>query len=326
MPKISIIIPVYNVEKYVECCIRSILQQKFKDYEIILVNDGSKDNSGTICDFYSEKYASIHTIHKENGGLSDARNVGIKNAKGDYVLFIDSDDYIAVNSLIEINHTLDENPDVDVVFLEAVKVFTDGSIIPIGDDWQKKAIFKKSHEAVLAHVATLPKFPGSACTKLIKRSLIYKNQLYFQKGQLSEDIDWTVRLLITAQTFNYCQNDYYYYRQNREGSITNTLNIYNIYSLLYIIKKWSCGIHNYPHVSEFQEYINAFMAYEYIIVLLLYGKLKRSDKEKVKADVKSCRWLLTTCKTKKVRLIKFLNNIFGFEIVAAILSIYLRLR
>ena len=92
---ISIIVPVYNVENYLKECIDSILRQEFRDYEIILVDDGSKDDSGKICDEYGKKYSFISVIHKKNGGLSDARNFGLKIAKGEYILFIDSDDYIA---------------------------------------------------------------------------------------------------------------------------------------------------------------------------------------------------------------------------------------
>ena len=94
MPKVSVIIPVYNVEQYVEKSIQSVLNQSMKDIEIILVNDGSTDKSGEICDRYGQKEERIIVIHKENGGLSSARNVGVKAASGDYIGFIDSDDYI----------------------------------------------------------------------------------------------------------------------------------------------------------------------------------------------------------------------------------------
>lgn len=92
--KVSIIVPVYNVEKYVERCIESIIKQSYKNLEIILIDDGSKDNSGKICDEYAQKDNRIKVIHKKNGGLSDARNTGLNIADGEYICFIDSDDYI----------------------------------------------------------------------------------------------------------------------------------------------------------------------------------------------------------------------------------------
>lgn len=91
----SIIVPIYNVEKYLRCCVDSVLAENFSDYEMILVDDGSPDGCGKICDEYADKYPHIKVIHKENGGLSDARNAGIRAAKGDYLIFLDSDDYWA---------------------------------------------------------------------------------------------------------------------------------------------------------------------------------------------------------------------------------------
>lgn len=91
----SIIVPIYNVEKYLRCCVDSVLAENFADYEMILVDDGSPDGCGKICDEYAGKYPHIKVIHKENGGLSDARNAGIRAAKGDYLIFLDSDDYWA---------------------------------------------------------------------------------------------------------------------------------------------------------------------------------------------------------------------------------------
>lgn len=112
--KISII-PVYNVEKYIEQCVESILGQDYDKREIVLVDDGSTDTSGSICDVYAAKYENVIVIHKENGGLSDARNVGLAKATGDYILFVDADDFIEKNSLSSIVEIVNANS-VDAVF------------------------------------------------------------------------------------------------------------------------------------------------------------------------------------------------------------------
>jgi glycosyltransferase involved in cell wall biosynthesis len=101
MSLFSIIIPVYKVEKYLDECVQSVLSQSFTDYECILVDDGSPDNCPQICDEYAKKYEQIKIIHKENGGLSDARNVGILQASGEYIVFLDSDDYLADNNTLQ---------------------------------------------------------------------------------------------------------------------------------------------------------------------------------------------------------------------------------
>ncbi|HEL7541574.1 TPA: glycosyltransferase, partial [Enterococcus faecalis] len=113
MPKISIIVPVYNVEKYLEKCVRSILAQTFTDFELILVDDGSPDSSGAMCDQFAEQDERVKVIHKENGGLSDARNAGIEIATGEYLGFVDSDDYIA-DDMYELLYTNIVKEDADL--------------------------------------------------------------------------------------------------------------------------------------------------------------------------------------------------------------------
>ena len=322
MPNISIIIPVYNVKQYLEDCLESILNQDYKIYEIILVNDGSTDGSADICNLYSDKYSFISTIHKENGGLSDARNVGLKKSNGDYILFIDSDDMIFENSLEKIHQTLEEDLDVDVVFLEAVKLFPNGKFVPLGEGLEKSEIYKRSQEEVFKHLANLPKFPGSACTKLVKRSMLIKNKIYFEKGLYSEDIEWSIRLLTSAKKYNYCHYQYYYYRQQSVGSITNTIELKNVVSLLNIIKKWSSN----PQINSInglQHYINSFMAYEYLILLPYYGGLNKKDKNRLKLEVKEYSWLLSIINIKRVRVARILQSVLGVKKTATLLNFYL---
>ena len=127
MPKVSVIIPVYNVEQYVEKSIQSVLNQSMKDIEIILVNDGSTDKSGEICDRYGQKEERIIVIHKENGGLSSARNVGVKAASGDYIGFIDSDDYIE-SVMYETLYQMAERDSADVAVCGVYDVYKNGKV------------------------------------------------------------------------------------------------------------------------------------------------------------------------------------------------------
>ena len=113
---ISIIVPIYNVEKYLKKCIDSIINQTYKNLEIILVDDGSPDNCGKICDEYAKKDNRIKVIHKENGGVSSARNVGVENATGEYIGFVDSDDYIEKDMYeVLINNLKKENADISII-------------------------------------------------------------------------------------------------------------------------------------------------------------------------------------------------------------------
>ena len=124
-PKVSIIIPVYNVEKYLKKCLDSVVNQTLKDIEIIVVNDGSPDNSQKIIDEYAKKYSQIASYTKENGGLSDARNYGIKKSKGKYLAFIDSDDFIDHDMIKKMyNKAVKEN--LDIVVCNSVEVYENG--------------------------------------------------------------------------------------------------------------------------------------------------------------------------------------------------------
>ena len=116
--KFSIIIPVYNVEKYLKKCLTSIVQQNFNDYELILVDDGSTDMSGKICDEFEEKYNNIIVMHISNSGVSNARNKGLEIARGEYIWFVDSDDYVEPEALKILSEQLEMNPKIELLFLK----------------------------------------------------------------------------------------------------------------------------------------------------------------------------------------------------------------
>lgn len=316
--RISIIVPVYNVKQYLEECIESLLRQDIDDLEVILVNDGSTDGSEELCDAYSIRYEFIRVIHKENGGLSDARNAGLRAITGEYVVFVDSDDYLAHHAL----KTIAENVNLskpDVVFLEATKIFFDGRLVPMGDGYIKNAIDNRTKQEVLEHLSKLPKFPGSACTKMIKADLIKQHNLFFEKGLFCEDIDWTVRLLTAAETFAYCPINYYYYRQGRANSITASVGLKNLQDLLSIIDKWANQNLSY---RPFQREINAFMAYEYVVVLLMYVSLDAITAKKKLEDIKKNKWLLRCGKSRKVKFINAVAGSLGIVATARILKWY----
>lgn len=314
---ISIIIPVFNVEKYLEICLESILCQNIKEYEMILVDDGSTDKSGEICDKYEKMHQHISVIHKKNGGLSDARNMGLERAKGKYILFVDSDDYIGENTLVALIEKV-MREEADVIFLEAIKFFPNGTQVAMADGYNELFIEGRDKDTVMKHLSSLPKFPGSACTKLISRDLIIENNLYFQTGLLSEDIDWTIRLLKVAQKFGYLPIPYYFYRQERPGSITYSTNLRNVNCLLSIIEKWA----KKELKEDFQKEINSFMAYEYMVLLYNVSRLNHIDKKAVIPNVERFQWVLGYSRQKRGKLIKYLCNIFGIRMVCILLRIY----
>jgi glycosyltransferase involved in cell wall biosynthesis len=326
VPKFSIIIPVFNVAEYLPKCIDSILIQSFKDIEIILVNDGSTDNSPKICNDYSNNYSNVNVVHKDNGGASDARNVGINNATGDFILFIDADDYIKKDSLHKINEVLSEQEDIDVMFLEAVKIFPDGKEVPLNDGYIKESIINKEKDDVIKHIGELVKFPASPSTKLIRRSLLIQSKLYFQKGLQFEDIDWSIKLILAAFKFNYCDYPYYCYRQNRPGSETSFFSEKRFCDLLYIIEKWIKLAESNTEVNKYKETVYSLLAYEFVFIILGYSTLNRKKKNKYKNTVKNNSWILDHRNDKNTKIVKLVYKILGINCTGLLLNIYSKYR
>ena len=210
MPKVSVIVPIYNVEKYLEKCINSLLSQTLEDIQIILVNDGSKDNSGNISKEYEKNNKDrVIYVEKENGGLSDARNYGLKYATGDFIAFLDSDDYIEKNAYEEMyNKAIEENAD----YVECDFIWE----FPNKIRMDKQYPYKNKKE-MLSFVRVV------AWNKLIKRQLITGNNLEFPKGLRYEDVEFTYKLIPFINKFAYVDKPFIHYVQ-REGSIANVQN------------------------------------------------------------------------------------------------------
>lgn len=314
--RISIIVPVFNAEPYLEECVNSLLAQGLTDYEIILVNDGSTDDSGAVCDAYAARYPAIKVIHKENSGVSDARNAGLRAVTGDYVVFVDSDDYLAESALSDVAKRIGLSG-ADVVFFDAIKVFPDGRKVPLGDGYDARSINGRSKHQVLEHMSRLPKFPGSAWAKMVRTELVRRHSLYFERYSLSEDIDWSVRLLLKGEVFFYCGGQYYFYRQRRPGSITASINVEHVRDLFSIIKKWASRDLSRP----FQREVNAFMAYEYAVLLLHYARLNPMDAKSLANDIKAYEWLLRYGRNWKTHCVRSLVQIAGLDMSAWLLSV-----
>ena len=216
MPKnvfFSIIIPVYQVEQYLQECIESVLNQSFQDYEIILIDDGSKDESPLICDAYALKYDFIYVIHKQNQGLSAARNDGIEKAKGNYVLFLDSDDTLMEEALMQLYQRMKVYPDVEVV-----TGLMDSEIVVKHANQSNQAL---SGLAFMKAEYESQTMSNAACLYIYQNAFLQKHQLRFKVGVHHEDEDFTPKALLKAQVLLPTDVMFYHYRVN-EQSITNT--------------------------------------------------------------------------------------------------------
>ncbi len=211
MDKISIIIPIYNVEKYLDKCIESVVNQTYKNLEIILVDDGSPDNCPKICDEWSKNDNRIKVIHKKNGGLSDARNFGLNEASGDYVGFVDSDDIISSNMYEKMLDLMKKN-DADICSCEFVR-FLEGDKPYFKEDNEYKIY---SNDEILKSLLT-EKITNHVCNKLFKISLF--NNIKFPVGKKYEDIMVMYKILLKTEKFIASKSQYYGYMY-RDNSIT----------------------------------------------------------------------------------------------------------
>lgn len=263
MPKVSIIVPIYNVEKYLERCINSLIGQTLDDIQIILVNDGSTDNSGEIAKEYAIKHQDkIMYLEKENGGLSDARNYGLPYATGEYIAFLDSDDYIDKEAYKAMyDKAKQENAD----YLECDFIWEYPNKLK-----EDKRVDYKNKKEMLAFVRVV------AWNKLIKREVIEKNKLEFPKGLRYEDVEFTYKLIPHLNKVSYIDKYFIHYTQ-RENSIANVQNARTaeIFTIL-------DDVINYYKENEFYKEYEDELEYNYTRYLLC-SSLKRickiQDKE-----------------------------------------------
>ena len=315
MPKISIIVPVYKVEKYIEQCIDSILNQTFKDFELILVDDGSPDKCPEICDKYALKDERIKVIHKSNGGLSSARNAGIEIATGDYIGFVDSDDFVHHKMYETLyNYALEYNADISIC--NYIKFTSEDKPYNIADIDKNIKIEEYDNISALKQLYkdNIGVFWGP-WQKIYKRNLFEK--IKFEEGRIHEDRLICHRLLYESKKTIYIPKIFYYYRV-RNGSISTSTFKPKYYSdLIYAYR--DCMIlftsENLDLKYKAQE--------EYLYILFKYSKnIQRESKvyfKKTRKDFKKVLNLLIDSKShsikEKISWIMFIYTPFLYEIV-----------
>ncbi len=257
--KVSVIVPVYNVYEYIEKCLDSLVKQTLKDIEIIVVNDGSPDNSQEIIDKYAKKYKNIRSFIKKNGGLSDARNYGIKYAKGEFIAFLDSDDYVKVD-MYEKMYAKAKEEDFDMVVCDIDYLYPDNTLrVSSGINSDTKDI-KKTYLSI--HPA--------AWNKIFKKEL-FNNDVYFKKNVWFEDVEFIYRMLPYIKSIGVVKEDFNQYVQ-RAGSISNTVNM----KLYHYIDNMNGVIDFYKERKLYNEYQKEL---EYAYVRYIYATFIRSVKK-----------------------------------------------
>lgn len=307
--KFSIIVPVYKTEKYLKQCIESVIAQSYQDWELLLIDDGSPDNCPIICDEYALSDKRIIAIHKENGGLSDARNYGLDAANGDYVLFLDSDDWWDNrDALFTIDNKISKL-DSDLLIFGLKKYLTSSSVFydevkPSDND----AVSPKE----CIHTGL---YRASAWDKVIKRDIIEQNGLRFVKGQLSEDIEWCAKLIQLVNTISSIDISFYVYRQN-QASISHNVKRKNIVDILGTIERYAGAI------GGASTALQNFLALQYLLLIATSTRVNNSEISDLLKNMRNYWYLLDYNEHPYVRLVSKFKFI-GFKLFYQLVRFYM---
>ena len=280
MPEISVIVPVYNCEKYLEKCINSILSQTFDDLELILINDGSSDNSGKVCDYFKETDSRIKVIHQKNMGVSVARNVGLDISNGKYIGFIDGDDYIESDMYEFLYNNIKKNEaEVAICGIENIFIKNDGSEKLIHQTSDFSGVKVLNGEEAFSESLKSKIFSVNPVNKLFDKKLFDGKR--FPEGKISEDAFLIPKVLSKASKV-VCSSDIKYYYVRHENSITTSSffekdwNVTEAYfNHLNTVKK------HYPKLIKEAEF-RYFWSYTYVLdkMIVSKNKVNKSDYDK----------------------------------------------
>ncbi|MCM1154934.1 MAG: glycosyltransferase [Roseburia sp.] len=324
----SIIVPVYNVEKYLEDCVQSILKQTFTEYEIILVDDGSTDSSDQICDKYARKSEKIKVIHKKNGGQSSARNAGIKAAAGEFLVFIDSDDYFGDSHFLKKAYqVLDGNAehvnDTDVLVYGSIKRWEANGHIRMEKRYEGLAEINTLNKAdALRWMVEADKFAICPYLHMIRRSFVMEHQLYFDETlKTEEDIEWTLHLMAKCPEMKGMDELPYTYRVRANSTCTSERKTgfckYRFQAIEQSLKHISLckGNQNYRNA------LYAGLSYQYYILLAeITNEPNRNVRKENFRRIRSYEMLQRYAAGKKAKLCRSVVKFFGHTLGAYILG------
>ena len=315
----SVVIPVYNVEKYLGECVDSVLSQSFGDFELILVDDGSKDTSGSICDEYASRDGRIKVIHKENGGQSTARNRGIEAANGEFAIFLDSDDlFCDKNFLSDVYNAAKDN---DIVVFRYCKYYADGRADECGISL--KGVECGDKVSFLRQLVSRDAFFCSCWSKATRMSILKDNNIIFDESLSCEDMDWYFNVVSHAEKFVAIDKPYVYYRQ-RENSVTSSFKKKSITDYIYTIEKWRDNFEAIEDEREKEVMLSA-LAKLYCNLLISYSRNSNRLKDCRKKIFSFKDLLAYKLNPRTAKIYKF-SKAFGLGLTCFALNILGKMR
>lgn len=323
--RLSVIIPIYKVEGYLERCVKSVINQDYRDLEVILVDDGSPDRCPQICDELAKIDDRIVVLHKQNGGLSSARNAGIVVARGDYLAFLDSDDRWAEGKLQTIMEQLGDSK-IDMVFFKSLNCYPDGVLTERPDNdfylHEGKICDRTEIYPLLICEGNLREQAG---THLVKRSFLVDNNLYFKEGILGEDTEWMFRVMRVVGNMVIVNDYLQIYTSCRPGSITNSINPKSLKDLLLVIRS-SVDFYRQHSNVDVKTWELEHCAYLWSIALGFYSMLEKKDRAQYKDELKRLCKCLPMKEHPKARMVSRCYEAWGFTFTSRLLKIFMKMR
>jgi len=318
----SIIIPCYNVEKYLSECVDSILAQSVDAFEIVLVNDGSRDNTGAICDAYAAKDSRIRVIHKENGGQSSARNMGTAVAKGDYIIYIDSDDFIMDRDFLK---KMTQAEGHDIIFYKHQK-FDDETkqFSPCNYRFAEISGEASYYDTLKAMIAA-DAFYGMPWNKCIRAGVIQNNNIRFDEGFSCEDMDWIYYVILNSSSVKLVDEPFIAYRQ-RANSVTSAPKLKSLNDFVFILEKWYEKAQSGDCTQEQKQIMLSSLAKYYSNLLIMYTRIKARAKHDYDKRLKKLSVLLRYGLSKRPRLVARIYKIAGFKLTTTALKVLDRIK
>lgn len=300
---LSIIVPVYKVEDYLIKCVDSLIKgcgKYLKEVEIVLVDDGSPDNCPILCDELSQKYDVVKTIHKPNGGVSSARNIGIENAVGEYITFCDSDDYVT-SDFEKLFDYIKSNQNVDVFSVGLIK--NNKILSKFSNQIFNPQNYNDIYEIIKRDVTI------SCCAKIVKRDLITQHNLYIPSGIKSEDFAWSISLLMRTHSYMLLDLAYYVY-VDRETSVTHSTTLLGIESQILNYQRIKKLIQDTHFTYRQKKSLLRYLMQGYIYTIYTSKFLNYNQKKEALQLFKQNRDLLYVPHSIKLALYYFYLKIF----------------
>lgn len=319
----SIIIPMYNSQQYITQCLDSLLCQSMSDFEVVVVNDGSNDKSGDIVSSYVANDSRIRLITQANSGQSKARNRGLRESRGQYVIYLDSDDFVVKQDFLEKVKGMIDDTNAEVVMYKYVKYY-DG----------ENSRFDKCHysfsgtegitspEKLMPLLAQADAYYASAWSKSVKRDLLINNNIFFDENLSCEDIDWGYRIIENVSVISCLNEEYIAYRQ-RQGSVTKSGSWKNFYDFLITVEKYKerYESENVSINPELRLGMLGTLAKYYANLLMTYVRVNDAKKKQMKPRLKKLASVLKYGKSKRPIVIRSIYKVFGLSVTLAVLEL-----